>query len=216
MHRAAKRLRAELEEHGLLLAHDVLLPSATRTVAGVSIRGSWWGHPAGALIYQALQHVEDDVARVKLVAQKSTLIHRRLWPALAAAARCREAWQIAGLTTEEQALLALVEREQSVRLDQLPKAKTKKHAELAKRLEHRLLVFATSEHTEAGRHAKLLTPFAAWQARVELSDAELPSTESALEALTAPVRAWVGERAAGLLPWLPAPPRKGARSRSRA
>lgn len=217
IHRAEKRLRAALEEHGLLLAHDVLLPSATRVVSGISIRGSWWGHPSGKLIYEALQRVEADVARVKLVAKKSTLVHRRLWPALAAAARSREAWQTANLTAGERALLALVEREGSVRVDQLAALETQKPAELAKQLECRLLVFAASEHTETGRHAKTLTPFAAWQTSVGLADAELPTTTSALEALTAPVRTWVGERAAGLLPWLPAPaePRKRQKARPR-
>jgi hypothetical protein len=208
IYRAAKRLSAELEQHGMLLAHDVLLPSATRLVAGVSIRGSWWGHPAGPLIYEALKRVESDVTRVKLVAQKSTLVHRRLWPALAAAARSGQPWQTANLTAAERALLELVERERTVRVDQLPQTGADKPSDVAKRLELRLLVFATSEHTEAGHHAKVLTPFTAWQAQVGLAGSELPDAESALEALTAPVRAWVGERVAGMLPWLPAPPRK--------
>jgi hypothetical protein len=209
VYRAAKRLSAELEQHGLLLAHDVLLPSATRVVAGVSIRGSWWGHPAGTLIYEALKRVESDVARVKLVAKKSTLIHRRLWPALAAAARSGEAWQTANLGAEERALLELVEKERSVRVDQLPQTGASKPGDVAKRLELRLLVFATSEHTESGHHAKVLTPFAVWQAHVGLADSELPDIDTAREALTSPVRAWVGERVAGMLPWLPSLARQG-------
>lgn len=208
VYRAAKRLSAELEQHGLLLAHDVLLPSATRIVAGVSIRGSWWGHPAGTLIYEALKRVETDIARVKLVAKKSTLVHRRLWPALAATARAGEAWQTANLGADEQALLELVENERSVRVDQLPQTGAMKPGEVAKRLEVRLLVFASSEHTESGHHAKILTPFAVWQANVGLSDSDLPDIDSAREALTAPVRAWLGERVAGMLPWLPPLPRK--------
>lgn len=216
IHRAEKRLRAELEEHGLLLAHDVVLPSATRAVSGVSIRGSWWAHPSGKLIYEALQRVEADVARVKLVGKKSTLVHRRLWPALAAAARSREVWQTANLTASERRLLALVESEGTVRVDLLPALEAQKPSELAKQLEQRLLVFATSEHTETGRHAKLLLPFSAWQTSVGLSDADLPDTLSALEALSAPVRAWVGERVAGLLPWLPAEPSKRGRSARQA
>src|SRR5689334_19139778 len=104
VYRAAKRLRSELEQQGMLLAHDGLLPSATRCVAGVPIRGSWWGHPAGKLIYEALQRVEADIARVKLVAKKSTLVHRRLWPALAAVARARAPWQTAELSRYEQEL----------------------------------------------------------------------------------------------------------------
>jgi hypothetical protein len=214
IYRATKRLREELEQHGMLLAHDVLLPSATRSVAGVSIRGSWWGHPAGALIYEALKGVESELARVKLVAKKSTLVHRRLWPALVAVARSGQAWQTAGLAPGEAELLSRVEREHTVRVDRLPSTGSAKPAELAKQLELRLLVFATSVHTDSGQHAKLLTSVSDWQASAGVSDAELPSVESAVEALTAPVRAWVGERLAGLLPWLPPAPRKGARSRN--
>lgn len=204
VYRAVKRLSAELELHGMLLAHDVALPSATRCIAGQSIRGSWWGHPAGALIYESLKHVEHDIARVKLVAQKSTLVHRRLWPQLAAVARSRQSWQTANLSDEERDLLARVEAEGPLRVDQQPLIGARKAADIAKALELRLLVYATSEHTEAGNHAKWLLPFAEWQRRAELSDSALPDVESALAALTAPVQSWVGDRLDGMLPWLPA------------
>jgi hypothetical protein len=201
--RAAKRLRADLEENGLLLAHDALLPSATRSVAGEPIRGSWWGHPKGTLIYAALQEVAPDIARVKLVGGKSTLVHRRLWPALAAVARARQPWQTKELSKEELELFEAVERAGRVRTDTL--GKPAERAARVRRLEARLLVYSETEHTPSGQHVKVLVPFRAWQSQSGILDVDLPAAESALEALTAPVRAWVGERLEGLLPWLPPP-----------
>jgi len=53
--------------------------------AGEPIRGSWWGHPAGHAIFDALNSLTEspDVVRTRLVNGKVTLVHRRLWPALA-------------------------------------------------------------------------------------------------------------------------------------
>jgi hypothetical protein len=212
--RAAKRLREDLEENGLLLAHDSLLPSATRCVAGEPIRGSWWGHPKGSLIYAALQEVALDIARVKLVCGKSTLVHRRLWPALAAVARSRQPWQTRDLGNDELELFEAVERAGSVRTDTL--GKPAQRAALVKGLEVRLLVYSETEHTASGKHVKVLIPFQTWQKQAGISDVDLPEAERALEALTVPVRAWVGDRLEGLLPWLPGAPvrrsKRGGRS----
>ena len=76
-------------------AHGVVLVSAsgpapklTEAIAGEKIKGSWWGHPKGKHIFQVLEAVtgDPDVLVCRLVDGKLTLVHRRLWPALAAAA----------------------------------------------------------------------------------------------------------------------------------
>ena len=53
-------------------------------VAGEPITGSWWGHRASHEIFEAINRLADspDVARMRLVNNKVTLVHRRLWPAL--------------------------------------------------------------------------------------------------------------------------------------
>ena len=75
----------------LLEAQGVLLESAkgpisnvAELVAGEPITGSWWGHPASHKIFEAINRLADspDVARMRLVNHKVTLVHRRLWPAL--------------------------------------------------------------------------------------------------------------------------------------
>lgn len=77
---------AALVEHGMLLesAHGPL-PNVAEMVAGEPIRGSWWGHPASHAIFDALNSLAEspDVVRTRLVNGKVTLVHRRLWPALA-------------------------------------------------------------------------------------------------------------------------------------
>jgi hypothetical protein len=79
-----------LEREGIVLqsARHPLFPSLVEHIAGEPIAGSWWGHKKGHDIFRALGHVyaSPDVVATKLVAAKLTLIHRRLWAALAALA----------------------------------------------------------------------------------------------------------------------------------
>jgi hypothetical protein len=80
---------AALVEHGMLLeSARGPLPSVAEMVAGEPIRGSWWGHPASHAIFDTLNSLaaSPDVVRTRLVNGKVTLVHRRLWPALACVA----------------------------------------------------------------------------------------------------------------------------------
>ena len=60
-------------------------PTLVEAIAGEPVRGSWWGHPAGKRIFAVLNAVTEsqDVLVCRLVDGKLTLVHRRLWPALA-------------------------------------------------------------------------------------------------------------------------------------
>lgn len=76
---------AFVEKHGVVLASARgPVPSLAEAVAGVPIQGSWWAHPKGQAIFQALEVVSDsaDIRCFKLVDGKVTFVHRRLWPAL--------------------------------------------------------------------------------------------------------------------------------------
>jgi hypothetical protein len=78
-----------VREHGVVLV-SAAGPAAklTEAIAGEPIKGSWWGHPQGKQIFPVLEAVCEhaDVLVCRLVDGKLTLVHRRLWPALAAAA----------------------------------------------------------------------------------------------------------------------------------
>jgi hypothetical protein len=81
------------------------VPNLAEHVAGEPIRGSWWGHPDGHAIFDALQTLNEspDVVRLRLVNGKVTLVHRRVWPALVRVADRLEAGQLAALHEEHTA-----------------------------------------------------------------------------------------------------------------
>jgi hypothetical protein len=76
---------AFVERHGIVLqAARGPVPSLAEAIAGGPIRGSWWGHVKGHEIFRVAEAVSDstDVLVCKLVDDKITYVHRRLWPAL--------------------------------------------------------------------------------------------------------------------------------------
>jgi len=80
-----KEARSFVEKHGIVLqAARGSVPSLAEAVAGERIRGSWWCHPKGREIYGAAKAVceSPDILVCKLVEEKITYVHRRLWPAL--------------------------------------------------------------------------------------------------------------------------------------
>jgi hypothetical protein len=80
-----------LIEHGMLLeSARGPVPNGAELAAGEPIRGSWWAHPASHQIYDVLNGVRDspDVVRLRLINGKVTLVHRRVWPALARLEAC--------------------------------------------------------------------------------------------------------------------------------
>lgn len=60
-------------------------PSLAEAIAGEPIQGSWWGHAAGKRIFQIASQLDDrdDVLLCRLLGGKVTLVHRRLWAAIA-------------------------------------------------------------------------------------------------------------------------------------
>jgi hypothetical protein len=97
---------AVLAEHGMLLeSARGPLPNVAEMVAGEPIRGSWWGHPASHAIFAAVNSLAEspDVVRTRLVNGKVTLIHRRVWPALARVADRLPAEHLAALHEEHTA-----------------------------------------------------------------------------------------------------------------
>lgn len=80
---------AFVHEHGVVLVSAKgPVPRLIDAIAGETVKGSWWGHARGKQIFAVLQDVaeHEDILVCRLVGGKVTLVHRRLWPALAAAA----------------------------------------------------------------------------------------------------------------------------------
>ena len=96
-----------VRRHGVVLeSAKGPLPSLAELVGGEPIKGSWWGHPAGHAIFNAINDVADsgEVVRLRLVNGKITLVHRRLWPALVRLADRFTPEQLAAVTEEHSAL----------------------------------------------------------------------------------------------------------------
>lgn len=140
-----QRLKSLLLERGLLPVREL-----ASLIAGDPIRGSWWAHPRAHDIVHALDalHNDPDIILCKLMDGKQTLVHRRLWPALARVQRERSLWP--KVSVEAKKLL-----EQVRRLGRAPGA-GKPRLEL----ERALLVLGEEEHTETGAHRVFLIPFA--------------------------------------------------------
>jgi hypothetical protein len=183
-------LSSRLARHGLLLSHGRELPSVAALVAGHDVRGSWWSHPDARAIFAALESLAHSrhALLVKLVREKDTFVHRRLWPALLAVGRAREPWQLRGLGAAPRRLLARLERE----------------GELAgaggagKELARRLLCAARQEHTASGRHETRLEDWTRWARRNRLARSRVTAAagraalEDAVARLGAPL---------DVLPW---------------
>jgi hypothetical protein len=126
-------------------------------IAG-EVRGSWWAHPEGGLIFAIASELEDssEVLGAKLVNGKVSFVHRSLWPQLVRVV-LDPGWK-RGATTRLPAparqLLAAVERAGTLR----PEGR----APARRELEKRGLVLASSEHTDSGRHTVLLRSWKDW------------------------------------------------------
>lgn len=97
---------AFVRQHGVVLASARgPVPTLTHAIAGEPVKGSWWGHPQGKHIFAVLGAVSEDadILVCRLVENKVTLVHRRLWPALAAAAPAFDAARLARVVQEHSA-----------------------------------------------------------------------------------------------------------------
>jgi hypothetical protein len=159
-----EQVEAELERRGLLLLHDRTLPSITTLVAGAPISGSWWAHPKGNEIYQVVEELERGARAValKLVNAKVTFVHRRLWPLLLAATSGSSSARPSSAVRE---LLSMLETGDTLHVAELRRSAVRAPAELKRaveEVERRLLAVVTSEHTEGGKHEKVLQRWSDW------------------------------------------------------
>lgn len=100
--------------HGVVLVSaKSRLPALVEAIAGAPFKGSWWGHPQGKHIFAVLRAVDEhpDVLTCRLAGGKLTLVHRRLWPALAAAAGQFDPAHLARVVQEHTASGRHVNRE---------------------------------------------------------------------------------------------------------
>ena len=76
---------AFVREHGVVLASAKgAVPRLTEAILGEPIKGNWWTHAKSREIYGVLNAVSEseEILVCRLVDDKITLVHRRLWPSL--------------------------------------------------------------------------------------------------------------------------------------
>jgi hypothetical protein len=182
---SARSVFAALENHGLLLKQDKILPSAVGIISGESLHASWWSHPKSHLIFKVLAELSEhsEVLVTKLLARKDTLVHSALWPALLAVGSAREEWQLRGLSAAATDLLERVDRSASA---------VRAAGAACKEIQVRLLVAAYEIHTEDGRHEMMVEGWNAWSNRMSCtaltsSNAGRQTLEQAAAKLGAPL-----------------------------
>ena len=186
-------LLERLQEFDLLLDTDSKFPSVTGLMVGDTGGRSWWAHPQAKQMYGLSCALRDhpDVLLLKLISGKLTFIHRPLWPAIVAVGTAREPWQMDGLSKEAHALLKKTDGQSSVEASGDP----------VRELEARLLVRATSVHTERGFHMKKVQSWAAWARSAKPGKIKLRPAEAKaqLESVVARLNQQFGAK--GTLPW---------------
>lgn len=141
------------------------VPSIVEAVVGGSVRGSWWGHPLGGVIFTVVTALDEhpDVLTVKLVAGRVTFVHRDLWAALLRVVTDR-GWRRTReerLDSATRTLLRRVEDEGAVELAGVDLPATARR-EIKIRVERSLLVLTEQRHTERGRHETTLRSWTSW------------------------------------------------------
>lgn len=102
----AKEALAYIRKHGIVLVSaEGPVPKLVEAIAKERIKGSWWGHPKGHHIFAVLEAVSDspDILVCRLVGNKVTLVHKRIWPALVRAAKRFPAGRLAQVRQEHTA-----------------------------------------------------------------------------------------------------------------
>ena len=200
--RAVAACRAALDTHGLLLVQDATLASITTLTVGEPVRGSWWGHELAHTIFDVIATLEAEVAVVKLVDKKQTLVHERLWPAIVGIGAARSKWQINGLSDAALAALRSIDHAR-VPVDPDALGGDEKPAAILRELELRLLVMTNEIHTDSGRHVKKAIGWGRWAEDHGLAPSAIPDELAARAALDGAVRSIGGAGRRKLVPWPP-------------
>lgn len=133
------------------------VPSLVSEIAGTPVRGSWWGHPKGRVIFRIAEALADhsDVLVLKLVEDKVTFVHRALWPALyrrgTDATRLRVT--LAGVSPRAAGLYRKVQKAGSLHIEKADK-------DAATELEG--IVIVSQEHGEKGAHVTVVRSWEDW------------------------------------------------------
>jgi hypothetical protein len=202
--RALRLIVKEFKRLGVILESDQRLPCITALVVGERVKGSWWSHPKGRLIWRVLNRFlsRKDVLTTRLISGKVTFVYRGLWPDFLAIGISQAGWQMESLSANALTLFGLVQRHDKIRTDDPRlKGEAKSIPDTVRELERRLLLHSEEVHTERGSHAKLLESWNEWSRRADFNVA-LPNANEATSKFEELLRRLNQEYSAnGRLPW---------------
>lgn len=137
-----------------------LVPELVELIAGEPIKGSWWSHEKGKVMFRVASELEDetDVITAKLIDGKVTFVHEMLWPPLLRVVT-DTSWRRERsnkLDDAARGLLLKVERAGSLRADDRSLQNARKW------LEAMVLVRSKQEHSPSGKHVTILESWKAW------------------------------------------------------
>lgn len=92
-----------VEQHGVVLEGGRgPRPNLAEAITGEPMRGNWWRHKKGRLIFAATRAARDcdQVLVCRLVDGKITYIHQRLWPAIVCLANSLDKKTLAAVQEE--------------------------------------------------------------------------------------------------------------------
>lgn len=148
---ALKIALAHLKKEKFLLLVDNRQPSLVTILTGEKLKGSWFGHPLGKVIYNTSNNLSayKNLLVMKLIDGKYTYIAPELRDAAYSLGTYIDDWQEKKLTSSARKLLSALEKKGSLPVD----AKNKSDAALLEKL---LLANGEQEHTDSGKHVKIL------------------------------------------------------------
>jgi len=155
-----KKIYKLLERKKILRLQDKIFPNIVGEITGETIRGSWWSHPLANPIYNGLGWLEHHhpILIVKLIDGKVTYLHDSLASDFFSIVCEPRQWQLEKLKADEVELFKYIYKKKKVTSEDLNLKKLAKDPKKSlSSLEKKLLLCASEEHTESGKHIKEYT-----------------------------------------------------------
>lgn len=146
----------EAKNRGWLMEADSKLPSAVTVIVGKPVKGSWWGHAKGNLIYNTcnMLYYEKDLICLKLINGKRTYLHRQYWNLIYNLIQSNQKDLEKSISAKAKKIFKDVEKKKLLRADESGNAKAYALMKPSlKELEKTVLCCSQSVHTESGFHA---------------------------------------------------------------
>lgn len=146
----------QIEKHQILLLQDQKFPNIIQLITGDTCKGSWWSHPQANSIYNGLAWLADNssIFTVKLLDGKMTYLHENLLNDFYTIVMKPRDWQLKKLKQSDLEVFNVIKTNKKISSDDI-QYKTIEIKKSLARLEKKLLIQGTEQHTKSGKHIKI-------------------------------------------------------------